>query len=104
MTTLSNYTAGRWHTPNAPTQPVVNPATGETLADVPLSSASDVADVVAGAVRAADGWRRTPPTERIQYLFAFKAALDAHVDEIARIITQECGKTIGEARGTVSAR
>jgi malonate-semialdehyde dehydrogenase (acetylating)/methylmalonate-semialdehyde dehydrogenase len=99
MRTISNYSAGRWHTPDAPSQPVLNPATGETLAHVPLSSASDVNGVVAGAVRAADGWRRTPPTERIQYLFAFKAALETHFEEIARTITQECGKTIGEARG-----
>ena len=55
--------------------------------------------MVAAASRAADGWRRTPPTERIQYLFAFKQKLEAHFDEIARIITMECGKTLGEARG-----
>ena len=96
---LSNYSGGRWHTPSAATQEVVNPATGEVLAKVPLSSASDVDAVVQAAVRAADGWRRTPPTERIQYLFALKQALEAHFDEIARTITMECGKTIGEARG-----
>jgi malonate-semialdehyde dehydrogenase (acetylating)/methylmalonate-semialdehyde dehydrogenase len=78
---------------------VVNPATGELLAKVPLSSGSDVDAVVQAAVRAADGWRRTPPTERIQYLFAFKQKLEARFEEIARTITMECGKTIGEARG-----
>ncbi len=78
---------------------VRNPATGELLARVPLSSAADVNTVVAAAVNAADGWRRTPPTERIQYLFAFKAKLEEHFDEIARTTTMECGKTIGEARG-----
>jgi malonate-semialdehyde dehydrogenase (acetylating)/methylmalonate-semialdehyde dehydrogenase len=97
--TLSNFSAGTWHTPSTATQDVVNPATGELLAKVPLSSASDVDAVVQAAVRAADGWRRTPPTERIQYLFAFKQALEAHFEEIARTITMECGKTIGEARG-----
>jgi malonate-semialdehyde dehydrogenase (acetylating) / methylmalonate-semialdehyde dehydrogenase len=50
-------------------------------------------------LRAADGWRRTPPTERIQYLFAFKQKLEERFDAIARTITLECGKTIGEARG-----
>jgi malonate-semialdehyde dehydrogenase (acetylating)/methylmalonate-semialdehyde dehydrogenase len=98
-TVLSNYSAGKWHTPSTPTQDVVNPATGELLAKVPLSSGSDVDAVVQAAVRAADGWRRTPPTERIQYLFAFKQKLEARFEEIARTITMECGKTIGEARG-----
>jgi malonate-semialdehyde dehydrogenase (acetylating)/methylmalonate-semialdehyde dehydrogenase len=98
-TILSNYSAGKWHTPSAATQDVVNPATGELLAKVPLSSGSDVDAVVQAAVRAADGWRRTPPTERIQYLFAFKQKLEARFEEIARTITMECGKTIGEARG-----
>jgi malonate-semialdehyde dehydrogenase (acetylating)/methylmalonate-semialdehyde dehydrogenase len=97
--TLSNYSAGQWHTPSAATQDVINPATGEVLAKVPLSSAGDVDAVVQAAVRAADGWRRTPPTERIQYLFAFKQKLEDQFDAIARTITMECGKTIGEARG-----
>jgi malonate-semialdehyde dehydrogenase (acetylating)/methylmalonate-semialdehyde dehydrogenase len=98
-TILPNYSAGTWHTPSAATQDVVDPATGERLAKVPLSSGADVDAVVQAAVRAADGWRRTPPTERIQYLFAFKQALEAHFEEIARLTTMECGKTIGEARG-----
>jgi len=97
--TLSNYSAGTWHTPSAATQDVINPATGEVLAKVPLSSASDVDAVVQAAVRAADGWRRTPPTERIQDLFAFKQKLEEHFEAIARTITMECGKTIGETRG-----
>ena len=97
--TLSNYMGGRWHTPAGATADVRNPATGDLLARVPMSSASDVNDVVAAASRAFDGWRRTPPTERIQYLFAFKQKLDEHFEEIARIIVMECGKTIGEARG-----
>ena len=96
---LANYGQGRWQTPSAPTADVKNPATGEVLARVPLSTAGDVNDVVAAASRAAEGWRRTPPTERIQYLFALKQKLEANFEQIARIITQECGKTIGEARG-----
>src|SRR5829696_1701074 len=97
--TLSNYMGGKWHTPAGSPADVRNPANGDLLARVPMSSASDVNDVVAAASRAADGWRRTPATERIQYMFAFKQKLEAHFEEIARIIVMECGKTIGEARG-----
>jgi malonate-semialdehyde dehydrogenase (acetylating)/methylmalonate-semialdehyde dehydrogenase len=52
-------------------------------------------------VRAADGWRRTPPAERIQYLFAFKQKLEEHFEDLARTITMEAGKTLTESRGEV---
>ncbi|MCK4900426.1 MAG: CoA-acylating methylmalonate-semialdehyde dehydrogenase, partial [Anaerolineales bacterium] len=45
------------------------------------------------------GWSRTPAAERIQYLFKLKALLEEHFDEISRLITMECGKTLGESRG-----
>lgn len=97
---LSNYAGGRWHTPSGrPSADVRNPATGDTLARVPMSGSDDVQRAVAAAAAAFDGWRRTPPTERIQFLFAFKQLLEQHFEEIARTITMECGKTIGEARG-----
>jgi malonate-semialdehyde dehydrogenase (acetylating)/methylmalonate-semialdehyde dehydrogenase len=85
--TLGNYVAGRWHTPDASTRDVINPATGEPLARVPLSSAADVDAAVAAAVRAFDGWRRTPATERIQYLFKLKVLLEESLEDIARTIT-----------------
>ena len=97
---IPNYVGGAWHTPpDRDALDVVNPATGETLARVPLSSAADVDRVVKAAVAAFDGWRRTPPTERIQYLFKLRNLLEEHFEDIARTITLEAGKTIGEARG-----
>jgi malonate-semialdehyde dehydrogenase (acetylating)/methylmalonate-semialdehyde dehydrogenase len=99
---LQNFVGGAWQAAGASDSlDVNNPATGEMLARVPLSSAEDVGRVVAGAVRAWDGWRRTPPTERIQYLFAFKQKLEAHFEDLARTITMEAGKTLTEARGEV---
>jgi malonate-semialdehyde dehydrogenase (acetylating)/methylmalonate-semialdehyde dehydrogenase len=46
-------------------------------------------------------WRRTPPGERIQYLFKLKYLLDEYIDELARIITLENGKTFGEAKAEI---
>jgi len=97
---LQNYVGGAWTSPAAAdAQDVRNPATAATLARVPLSSADDVNRAVAAAARAFDGWRRTPPTERIQYLFTLKQRLEEQFEDIARTITMEAGKTIGEARG-----
>jgi malonate-semialdehyde dehydrogenase (acetylating)/methylmalonate-semialdehyde dehydrogenase len=97
---LSNYTAGRWETPSSSrVLDIHNPATGETLGGVPLSSRDDVDRAVQAAAAAFDGWRRTPPTERIQYLFKLKHLLEEEFEDIARTTTLECGKTITEARG-----
>ena len=98
--TLQNYIAGRWEPASATDAlPVVNPATGETIAAAPLSGAADVGRAVQAATQALQTWRRTPPGDRIQPLFRLKAMLDAQFSEIARLITQECGKTLVESEG-----
>ena len=50
------------------------------------------------AADAFPAWRRTPPGERVQYLFKLKNLLEEHIDEIARLITRENGKTFAEAK------
>jgi malonate-semialdehyde dehydrogenase (acetylating)/methylmalonate-semialdehyde dehydrogenase len=77
---------------------VVNPATGELLARTPLSDAADVARAVQAAVSAFPAWRRTPVGERVQFLFKLRSLVIEHLDELARLITLENGKTLGEAR------
>src|SRR5271170_3416409 len=52
----------------------------------------------ARGVRRISAWRRTPPEDRIQYLFKLKQLLEDHVEELAQICTQENGKTVGESR------
>ena len=99
LTRLSNYVNGQWVDSSASEwQEVVNPATGEALAQVPLSSPGEVAAAVEAAAAAFPEWRRTPPEDRIQPLFKLKVLLEDHVDDISRIITQENGKTFAEAK------
>src|SRR6187397_1224369 len=99
-TMLRNYIGGRWEAASATqTIPVTNPATGEVLAEAPLSSSADVAKAVKAASDALPGWRRTPAGDRIQPLFRLKALLDANFTEIAKLVTQECGKTLAESEG-----
>ena len=61
--------------------------------------AAEVDAGVRAAASAFPAWRRTPATERVQFLFKLKSALEANLEEISRTITMECGKTLGEARG-----
>ncbi len=101
---VDNYIDGSWSRSTASeTIPVTNPATGETLAETPLGGVRDVDAAVAAATQAFQDWRRTPPEERIQYLFKFKELLEAHFEDIARSITNENGKTLVEARAELRA-
>ena len=99
---LANFIAGRW-VPSTGTlsTDVHNPATGTVIARTPLSGASDVDAAVAAAAQAFPGWSETPPVARARAMFTFKALLEAHLDEIARIVTTEHGKTLDESRGSV---
>ncbi|MGH9356772.1 MAG: CoA-acylating methylmalonate-semialdehyde dehydrogenase [Terriglobia bacterium] len=78
---------------------VVNPATGDTIARVPASGPEDVNAAVESAAAAFPEWRRTPPEDRIQYLFHLKNLLEEHFEGLARIISAENGKTLVESRG-----
>jgi len=99
MTRVPNYVNGEWReSSSADWQDVVNPATGEALASVPLSSRSEVAQVIEVAAAAFPAWRRTPPEDRIQPLFKLKPLLEEHLGELARIITLENGKTLAESK------
>ncbi len=96
---LQNYVDGAWCNSTATEYlDVANPATMEVLVRTPLSTDADVNAAVQAAALAFPSWRRTPPGERIQYLFKLKNLLEEHLDEIARLTTIENGKTFAEAK------
>ncbi len=100
METLKNYVDNQWKAASATDLiEVLNPATGEGLVKVPLSQKQEVDEATQAASRALPGWRATPVTERIQFLFKYKHLLEEKFEELARGITIECGKTLDEARG-----
>lgn len=102
MRTLENFVDGAWVRSSGTTLlDVKNPATGEVLAQVPLSTAEDVDRAVRAAQAAFPAWRATPVVQRARYLFKFKALLDQHKEELAQLCTQEHGKTIQESRNDV---
>ncbi len=96
---LPNYINGQWQRSTASQYlEVINPATAEVIAQTPLGGAEDVNAAVAAAATAFPEWRRTPPEERIQYLFKFKQLLEENFEGLARLITMENGKTLVEAK------
>src|SRR5246500_4891347 len=96
---IPHYIDGQWVESNAREwSEILNPATGESLGKVPISDAAEVTRAIDAAAAAYPAWRRTPPEDRIQPLFKLKVLLEEHIDDIRRIITQENGKTLTEAK------
>jgi malonate-semialdehyde dehydrogenase (acetylating)/methylmalonate-semialdehyde dehydrogenase len=96
---LLNYINGSWQRAEAQHQAVRNPASAAVLAEVPLTPAAEAARAVEFAQAAYLEWRQVPATERVQYLFRFKFLLEEALDDLARTITNECGKTYAESVG-----
>ncbi len=100
---LDNYIAGRWTPAGDPGDvlDVTNPATGETIARVPLSSSGDLDAAVAAARAALPDWRAVSTIARARKLFELRERLVARAEELARSVTTEMGKTIDDARAEV---
>jgi len=89
---------GEWVSGSGEQIPVVNPATGETIGSVSTAGGEQVDQAVAAARRAFESWSRTSVLERVEICRrAFDICME-RAEEIARLITQETGKTIRESR------
>ncbi len=99
MQKILNYINGEWVEPEAKEYAdVINPATGETMARTPLCGADEVEAAARAAAAAFPAWRQTPMQDRIQYLFKLRDALKMDLEQIARTITNEAGKTFEESK------
>ena len=98
---MQNYVGGAFVAPDVPVVDVYDPSSGEVISRVPMSSAREVDAAVRSARAAAPEWAATPIKERVQVFFRYKALLERHTDELAALVTEENGKTAGEARAEV---
>lgn len=97
-----NYVGGGWRESSATdTLPLTNPASGEEIGRVPLSTSADVDAAVQAAKAAFPMWRGTPAPVRARVLFRLKALLEEHKEELAVQLTKEHGKILAETRGEV---
>ena len=100
--TLKNYVNGKWvEAAGAELHPVINPATGETIAQVPFSSAAHLDDAVRAAREALPAWRGVSTIARARKLFELRHMLDARKDEFAHAVVSEMGKTLPDATAEV---
>ena len=81
---------------------VYNPALGEVVKQVPLASAEEIQSAVENAANAFPAWAETPPGRRAQVLYAYRELLYRHMDELAEIVSEEHGKTLDDAKGSIT--
>ncbi len=99
---LRNYVGGGWLAAGASaTLENIDPASGELLGLVPLSGRADVDAAVAAARAAQPDWRTVAPQRRARAVMALREGLWARREEIARLVTEDMGKTLDDARGEV---
>src|ERR671935_1113079 len=94
-----NFVGGEWvDAAGGETMEVLNPATGETIAEVPSASAEDVDRAVQAAKKALPEWLETTPGERAELLLKLADALDEHADELAELESRNVGKPLSYAK------
>ncbi|HZO53848.1 MAG TPA: CoA-acylating methylmalonate-semialdehyde dehydrogenase [Bryobacteraceae bacterium] len=97
--TLSHYVDGAWHAAAGTAHsPIVNPATGQVIAQAPIADPSTVDHAVNAAHAAFLEWREVPVVERVQPLYKFKHLLEQNIEELAATVTDENGKTLTDSR------
>jgi len=99
VTRHQNFVGGEWvDAVEGETAEIINPATGETIAEVPKGSEADVDRAVEAAKRAWTEWRETTPQERSELLLKLADAIEEHADELAQVESQNVGKPLSYAK------
>ncbi|MBC1731130.1 methylmalonate-semialdehyde dehydrogenase [Listeria seeligeri] len=99
---LKNYVNGEWVASKTEKyENVINPATGEILCQVPISTRAELDEAAEISEKAFEKWSKVAVPRRARILFSFQQLLIQHKEELARLITLENGKNLSEARGEV---
>ena len=101
-TPVQNYINGQFaDSTSARTLDVISPLDGNLLSKVPMSTAKDLDNAVKAAKAAFPKWSHTPIKERVQVFFKYKYLMEQNLKELAALVSEENGKTIGEATAEI---
>ncbi|MDQ0192329.1 CoA-acylating methylmalonate-semialdehyde dehydrogenase [Paenibacillus wynnii] len=99
---VKNYVNGDWvESSSGRDEEVINPATGEVIAYVPISGREELDAAVEAASAAFQSWKKVAVPRRARYFFQYQQLLVEHWNELAELITLENGKSLEEAYGEV---
>ncbi len=102
MTKINNYVNGSSLAISKNKLPVDDPSTGEKIAEVVLSSKEDFVKVIESSKKSQIEWANTTPLKRSRILSNYKSLIEKNIDELASIVSREHGKTLADAKGSVT--
>ncbi|MEC7762827.1 MAG: CoA-acylating methylmalonate-semialdehyde dehydrogenase [Pseudomonadota bacterium] len=103
LKTCHHFVNGKpWIATSTRTADIYNPALGAVSGQVYLAAEADVETAVAAAKAAQPAWGATPPAKRAAVMFRFRELLNAHIDELAELLSVEHGKTLPDAKGEIA--
>ncbi len=99
---IKNFYNGAFHESKSDDKlDVISPLDGNLLSTVPMSTTAELDAAVASAKAAFDGWSHTTIKERVQVFFRYRFLLEKYADELTALVSEENGKTHGEARAEI---
>ncbi|WP_333701119.1 CoA-acylating methylmalonate-semialdehyde dehydrogenase [Vibrio hepatarius] len=101
MKSIGHWINGQHVSTDGRDQDVFNPALGEVIRRVQLADRKTVEDAISAAQQAFESWKRTPPSKRARVMFQFKQLVEINQDKLARLIGEEHGKTVSDAKGEI---
>jgi malonate-semialdehyde dehydrogenase (acetylating)/methylmalonate-semialdehyde dehydrogenase len=98
---IDHFIAGEAFSSSGRTSDVFDPNAGEVQAKVKLGSAADLQRAIDAAKAAQPAWAATNPQRRARVMFRYKELVEAHMDELAELLSSEHGKVLADSRGDV---
>ena len=102
MKKIENYINGSLTCYSKEELSVDDPSTGEIIANVVLSDKNDFDRVIKSSLSSQVGWSNTTPLKRSRILSKYKEIIEKNIDELACIVSKEHGKTLDDAKGSVT--
>tara|TARA_B100001123_G_C15266847_1_gene1008746 strand:+ start:423 stop:1910 length:1488 start_codon:yes stop_codon:yes gene_type:complete len=102
MKKIHNYVNGNLFSISKNELPVVDPSTGEEIAKVVLSSKDDFEKILDSSKKSQSKWAKTTPLKRSRILSNYKSLIEKNMDELAELVSREHGKTLADAKGSVT--
>ena len=102
MKKIENFIDGEYKSISNNTSPIYNPSTGEKISDVVLSNIDDFKQAINSSKAAQKLWQEYTPLKRSRIISKFKNLIEINIDELAKLVSQEHGKTLDDAKGSVT--
>ena len=102
MHIIKNYINGKIECSSKKNQAVFDPSTGEKISEVVLSDINDFETTLNSSINSQLEWSKTTPLKRSRILSNYKSLIEKNLEELAKIVSREHGKTLDDAKGSIT--